>query len=94
MVLTSTQIAGLNGLMRALEGMNASARAIATSTSHATDSVDPSVRSVSPSAAQSQAGSVETALVDLRTYLRQGQASARVIEAADETLGTLIDELA
>lgn len=34
---------------------------------------------------------VETALVEAASFERQGQAATRVVQAADETLGSLID---
>lgn len=38
-----------------------------------------------------ESATVETALVEAAQFERQGQAATRVVQAADETLGSLID---
>ena len=74
--------AGISNGLRALEGVAAEVAEFSQG------SLSESVKSAGPAPATED---VTQAMVDLKIYQRQVQASAKVIETADEVLGFLLD---
>lgn len=86
--LNNAFIAGQNGLTSASNGINQAASNIAQRT------VDSNQTSFSPNAdaaPDSLSGSVTDDLISLKVNEIHAQASARVLDVANDTLGTLID---
>lgn len=75
---------GLEGLSRSREGLNQSAKTIASGG-------QPPVSQ--PPVSNPTDDDMLTAVVDLNVYELQFKASAKVISTANETVGTLLDEI-
>jgi len=79
MNLSSIQQTGLEGIQRGLQGIEKSASEIAKIGT--SDNASGSASFVEP-------------ILELKLYERSIQASAKVVEVADEVLGTLLDTMA
>lgn len=79
MNLSSVQQTGLEGIQRGLQGVEKSANEI--------------VKAGKIDDAAGSASFVEP-IVDLKLYERSVEASAKVVQVADEVLGTLLDTMA
>ncbi|MBT6278318.1 MAG: flagellar biosynthesis protein FlgE [Chromatiales bacterium] len=84
--MESVLASGIKGLNSALTG---TARAASDIVQATTPRVDDSGRRVDSGLME-----LTESVVDLKTYSRQFEASVRIIEAADDMLGTLFDERA
>ena len=73
---------GIQGIQDGMVGMDNAARKIARG------GVD------GPHGTAEGAGSLVEPIIDLKLYERSVEASAQVVKAADETLGTLLDIMA
>ncbi|GAA3909668.1 flagellar biosynthesis protein FlgE [Litoribacillus peritrichatus] len=74
---------GLEGLSRSREGLNQSAKTIASG----------GQPPVSQPPVSNPTDDMLTAVVDLNVYELQFKASAKVISTANESVGTLLDEI-
>ena len=81
---------GLNGIQTGLKGMNRAAQDIADLNLD-DRSKTPSDSDVIRRAPTDRLTDATEAIVDLRVHARQVQASAKVVETADEILGFLLD---
>lgn len=91
MEIQSAFNAGVQGFQQATEEANKAATDIARNTlSDNEASVEPTSNSAATSAVNEPNGLTES-IVNLRVAEVQAQASAEVIQSADENLGTLID---
>ena len=81
---------GLNGIQTGLKGMNRAAQDIADLNLD-DRSKTPSDSDVIRRAPPDRLTDATEAIVDLRVHARQVQASAKVVETADEILGFLLD---
>jgi hypothetical protein len=95
MAINPVLSAGLSGLNASIRGTASAAHDIAT---QQVPRAPPQQVAKAPENGQDSAASkrrsLDEALVDLKLYEHQGKASVEVIQAADELLGTLLDELA
>lgn len=82
---TSLLSSGLQGISRSREGLEQSARTIASGGQAIPNQETPSSNA-------SSGNEVLSAVVDLNLYEVSFKASAKVLETADETVGTLLDE--
>lgn len=81
-MISNTLAIGVQGIQDGMVGMDNAARKIARG------GVD------GPQGLAEGAGSLIEPIVDLKLYERSVEASAQVVKAADETLGTLLDVMA
>lgn len=81
-MISNTLAIGVQGIQDGMVGMDNAARKIARG------GVD------GPQGSAEGAGSLIEPIVDLKLYERSVEASAQVVKAADETLGTLLDVMA
>lgn len=81
-MINNTLSVGIQGIQDGMAGMENAARKIARG------GVD------GPQGTAEGAGSLVEPIVDLKLYERSVEASAQVVKAADETLGTLLDVMA
>jgi len=82
---TSLLSSGLQGISRSREGLDQSARTIASGGQSI-----PNQEALNSN--PSSGNEVLSAVVDLNLYEVSFKASAKVLETADETVGTLLDE--
>ena len=78
-MISNTLGIGIQGVQEGLQGMDNAARKIARG---GTDG---------PQGTSESIGGLVEPLIDLKLYARSVEASAQVVKAADETLGTLLD---
>src|SRR5690554_5327 len=84
--------AGLEGVHKGMNGLHKTARDMASATTQAAPAP---ATTQSPVVSQpSPENSLAESMVELRLYEATTQASAKVVKAADEMLGTLIDTFA
>lgn len=81
-MISNTLAVGIQGIQDGMIGMENAARKIARG------GVD------GPQGSAEGVGSLVEPMVDLKQYERSVEASAQVVKAADETLGTLLDVMA
>ena len=90
MEILSALNSGLQGLQTAQNRVTQAAEDIAQQTA-APRPDEPQAEPPAEQVSQRQTPSVTESLVSLRVAEREAEASANVVRAADETLGTLID---
>lgn len=81
-MINNTLAVGIQGIQDGMVGMENAARKIARAGADG------------PQGTAEGAGSLVEPIVDLKIYERSVEASAQVVKAADETLGTLLDIMA
>ncbi|BFT31991.1 hypothetical protein D210916BOD24_31670 [Alteromonas sp. D210916BOD_24] len=86
--LNNAFIAGQYGLQSASNGIDQAASNIAQRTVESTQTLSSSNTDATP---DSLTGSVTDDLISLKVNEIHGQASARVLDVANDTLGTIID---
>ncbi len=82
MMINNMLATGIQGVQDGLAGMDNAARKIARG---GTDG---------PQGSAGATGALMEPMVDLKLYQRSVEASAQVVKAADETLGSLLDVMA
>ena len=92
MEIQSAFNAGVQGFQQATEEANKAATDIARNTlSDNEASVEPTSNNAATTSAVNEPNGLTESIVNLRVAEVQAQASAEVIQSADENLGTLID---
>lgn len=91
MEIQSAFNSGLQGFQKATEQANKAAENIAANTVVSSTDVSEVESEASASSNQSTIPDLNQSLVDLKVAEHQAKSSARVIESADESLGTLLD---
>ncbi len=92
MEIQSAFNAGVQGFQQATEEANKAATDIARNTlSDNEANVEPTSNSAATTSAVNEPSGLTESIVNLRVAEVQAQASAEVIQSADENLGTLID---
>ncbi|MBW7470569.1 flagellar biosynthesis protein FlgE [Marinobacter sp. M216] len=81
-MLNNTLAVGIQGIQDGMMGMESAARKIARGGADG------------PQGTAQGAGNLIEPIIDLKLYERSVEASAQVVKAADETLGTLLDIMA
>lgn len=80
---------GIQGVNRGMAGMQGAAHRVATAMVPESEAVSGSGTPVTPP--KDALNELTTGLVELRLYRIQVEASTKVIQTADEALGTLLD---
>ena len=83
---------GLEGIARSREGLNQSAKTIASG-GQADAATNSGIAPIISGTNNSNTDQMLDAVVDLNVYEVQFKASAKVISTANETVGTLLDEI-
>lgn len=81
-MISNTLAIGVHGIQDGMVGMDNAARKIARGGADG------------PQGTAEGAGSLVEPIIDLKLYERSVEASAQVVKAADETLGSLLDIMA
>lgn len=93
--LNSAFFAGQSGLQRASDGMTQAASNIAQQTAGRQQELGGTLQSGSlPNSSQKAPANITSDLISLNVNSLNAQASAKVLDVANDTLGTIIDTLA
>lgn len=90
-MISSVLNSGLEGIHKGMSGLHKTAQDIATTT---VQTAREPAAVQAPAENSSAKNSLAESLVELRLYETSTQASAKVVKAADNMLGTLIDTFA